>query len=96
MLGDGNIGNDAQLESMLAYIRGTYPNAVVDAMCAGPEIMRRTYGIGAVPMHWQQQFETGAHGRRSHRNKHAIGPDRVLRNCGASLRISETAGRMNC
>jgi polysaccharide pyruvyl transferase WcaK-like protein len=73
VLGDGNIGNDAQLESMLAYIRGTYPNAVVDAMCAGPEIVRRAYGIGAVPMHWQQQFETGAATGRARQGSGAAG-----------------------
>lgn len=64
LLGDGNIGNDAQLESVLSYIRAEYPDASLDAMCAGPDFVRRAYGIDAVPIHWQQKFERGqAYGR---------------------------------
>lgn len=57
LLGDGNIGNDAQFESVLAYIRAAHPDAIIDAMCPGPRFMRRAYGIDAVSMHWQQKYE---------------------------------------
>lgn len=64
LLGDGNIGNDASMESVLVYLRARHPDAVVDAMCAGPDFVRRAYGIGAVPIHWQQKIETGkVHGQ---------------------------------
>lgn len=59
ILGAGNIGNDAQLESMLAYVRARHPDVVLDAMCQGPDFVRRVYGLDAVPLHWQQKFESG-------------------------------------
>jgi len=52
LLGIGNIGNDASMESVLRYLRTDHPDAVVDAMCAGPKRIRTTYGIGAVPLYW--------------------------------------------
>ena len=45
LLGSGNSGNDASLETMLAYLREAHPEAVVDAMCGGPERVRASYGI---------------------------------------------------
>jgi polysaccharide pyruvyl transferase WcaK-like protein len=49
ILGDGNIGNDASFESVLGYLRDRHPEAVIDAMCAGPERVRVVYGIDAIP-----------------------------------------------
>ena len=73
LLGDGNIGNDAQLESVLAYIRAAHPDAVVDAMCAGPDFMRRAYGMDAAPMHWQQKYEASKVTGRARRGAAAQG-----------------------
>jgi polysaccharide pyruvyl transferase WcaK-like protein len=56
LLGSGNSGNDASMETVLAYLRDAHPDAVVDAMCGGPERVRDKYGIDAVPMFWYQKF----------------------------------------
>lgn len=53
ILGAGNIGNDAQMESVLAYLRREHPDAIVDVMTTGPERLHDAYGIDAVPMHFQ-------------------------------------------
>ena len=63
LLGSGNSGNDASMETMLAYLREAHPDAVVDALCGGPEQVRASYGIDAAPLFWYQKFEqrkTGA------------------------------------
>jgi polysaccharide pyruvyl transferase WcaK-like protein len=57
LLGSGNSGNDASMETVLEYLRATHPEAVVDAMCGGPELVQARYGIGAVPIFWYQKFE---------------------------------------
>ena len=57
LLGSGNSGNDASMETVLAYLRDAHPDAVVDAMCGGPERVRGKYGIDAVPIFWYQKFE---------------------------------------
>ena len=56
LLGSGNSGNDASLETVLAYLRDAHAEAIVDAMCGGPERVRAQYGIDAVPMFWYQKF----------------------------------------
>jgi polysaccharide pyruvyl transferase WcaK-like protein len=55
ILGSGNIGNDASLESILAFLRSSYPGAVVDAMCSDPEPVRARHGLAAIPVNWYQQ-----------------------------------------
>jgi len=62
LLGSGNIGNDASMESVLRYLRADHPDAVVDAMCMGPERVRSHYGIDAIPHLWYQQYEQRASG----------------------------------
>ena len=57
LLGSGNSGNDASMESVLAYLREAHPDAVVDALCGGPERVRASYGIDAAPLFWYQRFE---------------------------------------
>jgi polysaccharide pyruvyl transferase WcaK-like protein len=57
LLGSGNSGNDASMETVLAYLREAHPDAVVDALCGGPERVRSHYGIGAEPLLWYQKFE---------------------------------------
>lgn len=57
LLGSGNIGNDAQMESMLGYLRTEHPESIIDAMCSGPERMRRLYSVDAIPLSWSTQYE---------------------------------------
>ena len=57
LLGSGNSGNDASMETVLSYLRDAHPHAVVDALCGDPERIRDIYGIGAAPMFWYSKFE---------------------------------------
>jgi polysaccharide pyruvyl transferase WcaK-like protein len=54
ILGSGNIGNDASLEAVLAFVRAGYPDAVVDAMCSDPGPVQARYGLAAIPVNWYQ------------------------------------------
>jgi polysaccharide pyruvyl transferase WcaK-like protein len=54
LLGSGNSGNDASMETVLDYLRHAHPDAVVDALCGGPERVRASYGIDAAPLSWYQ------------------------------------------
>jgi len=56
-LGACNIGNDASMEAVLRYLGANYPDAVIDAMCPGPDRVKGRYGIGAIPMLWYQKYE---------------------------------------
>jgi polysaccharide pyruvyl transferase WcaK-like protein len=58
LLGSGNIGNNVSMESIVAYLGTDHPEAIVDAMCSGPETVTRRYGIPARPMCWYQRYET--------------------------------------
>lgn len=62
LLGSGNIGNDASLESMLAYLSADHPDAIVDAMCMGPERVQAEYGLAAIPLQWYKQHERSSGG----------------------------------
>ncbi|MGW7088285.1 polysaccharide pyruvyl transferase family protein [Streptomyces sp. NPDC054871] len=52
LLGSGNLGNDGSLEAVLGYLRAEHPEAVVDALCGGPEAVEARYGIPATRLHW--------------------------------------------
>lgn len=52
LLGSGNLGNDGSLEAVLNFVRERYPNAVLGALCGGPEQVRERYGIDATRLHW--------------------------------------------
>jgi polysaccharide pyruvyl transferase WcaK-like protein len=62
LLGSGNIGNDASLDAVLGYLRSYHPDAVLDAMCMGPEQIRARYGLSAIPLLWYQRYEQRASG----------------------------------
>ncbi len=62
LLGSGNIGNDASLDAVLGYLRSYHPDAVLDAMCMGPEQIRARYGLSAIPLLWYQRHEHRASG----------------------------------
>lgn len=58
ILGAGNSGNDACMETVLTYLRAAHPDAVVDAMGGGPpERLRVRYGIDATPLYWYAKYE---------------------------------------
>ncbi|WP_309248813.1 polysaccharide pyruvyl transferase family protein [Streptomyces sp. MNP-20] len=52
LLGSGNLGNDGSLEAVLGYLRTEHPEAVVDALCGGPELVTARYRIPATRLHW--------------------------------------------
>jgi polysaccharide pyruvyl transferase WcaK-like protein len=58
ILGSGNIGNDASLESVLRYLKAAHPDAYVDALCSGAEWVTQQHGIDAVPAAWSQTVRT--------------------------------------
>ncbi len=57
LLGAGNIGNDASMEAVLNYLRAEHPDAIVDAMCPGPDRLRREYGVEGISLHWHHPLE---------------------------------------
>jgi len=58
ILGAGNSGNDACMETVLTYLRTAHPDAVMDAMGGGPpERLRVRYGIDAIPLYWYAKYE---------------------------------------
>jgi len=62
LLGSGNLGNNVSMESVLRYLRTDHPEAIVDAMCLGPETVTGRYGIPAITMSWYQRYERTASG----------------------------------
>ncbi|MFE3659937.1 polysaccharide pyruvyl transferase family protein [Streptomyces sp. NPDC059165] len=54
LLGSGNLGNDGSLEAVLGYLRAEHPEAVVDALCGGPETVTTRFGIPATRLHWNR------------------------------------------
>ncbi|WP_329566354.1 polysaccharide pyruvyl transferase family protein [Streptomyces sp. NBC_01361] len=52
LLGSGNLGNDGSLEAVLGYLRAEHPEAVLDALCGGPEAVTTRFGIPATRLHW--------------------------------------------
>jgi polysaccharide pyruvyl transferase WcaK-like protein len=55
-VGAGNIGNDASMEAVLGYLSSYQPDAIVDAMCTGPDTVRTRYGLDAIPLFWHNKF----------------------------------------
>ena len=56
-VGAGNIGNDASMEAVLGFLNADQPDAIVDAMCTGPDLVSARYGIEAVPLFWHHKFD---------------------------------------
>ncbi|MFD3580248.1 polysaccharide pyruvyl transferase family protein [Streptomyces sp. NPDC058644] len=52
LLGSGNLGNDGSLEAVLGHLRAEHPEAAVDALCGGPEVVTARYRIPATRLHW--------------------------------------------
>jgi polysaccharide pyruvyl transferase WcaK-like protein len=64
-LGSGNIGNDASLEAVLGYLSTEHPDAVLDAMCSGPQRVTERYGLPASYAQWFQNYEQRVSGVRA-------------------------------
>jgi polysaccharide pyruvyl transferase WcaK-like protein len=46
------------METVLAYLRETHPDAAVDVMGGGePARMRAEYGVDAIPLYWYQKYD---------------------------------------
>lgn len=56
-LGAGNIGNDASMECVFRYLRAERPDAIVDAMCPGPECVKERYAIEAIYLFWHHKYD---------------------------------------
>jgi polysaccharide pyruvyl transferase WcaK-like protein len=65
LLGAGNFGNDGSMEVVLTYLRTAHPDAILDAMCSGPERVRERYGIETTQLFWSQRYEGRTSGVRS-------------------------------
>ncbi|MER6910500.1 polysaccharide pyruvyl transferase family protein [Streptomyces sp. NPDC000594] len=64
LLGSGNLGNDGSLEAVLGYLRAEHPEAPVDALCGGPEVVTARYGIPATRLHWYRgEYRTASRAR---------------------------------
>lgn len=53
LLGSGNIGNEGSLQAVLTEL-ARHPGIELSAICAGPDDVRRRYGIPAVSMTWSR------------------------------------------
>jgi polysaccharide pyruvyl transferase WcaK-like protein len=65
LLGSGNLGNDGSFEAVLTRLRRDHSEAVVDAMCMGPERLSSQYGIPAVPLFWSTTHAGRTNGLRA-------------------------------
>jgi polysaccharide pyruvyl transferase WcaK-like protein len=63
LLGQGNLGNDASLEAVLAFLRARHPDAVVDFLCSGPEQITARYGLPAARIRWYSPEHQQSSGR---------------------------------
>jgi polysaccharide pyruvyl transferase WcaK-like protein len=81
LLGSGNIGNDISMQSVLGYLRDSHPEAVIDAMCMGPDRVEADAGIDAIPLQWSRRFEGRLSGL----------PAKVLKAAGKGIDAFRTA-----
>lgn len=51
LLGQGNLGNDGSMEAVLAYLNEAHPDAILDALCSGPELVSQRYAMPAAPLY---------------------------------------------
>lgn len=56
-VGAGNLGNDASMESLLAFLKREHPGTVIDAMCTGPDVVRARYGMPAIQLFWHNKYQ---------------------------------------
>ena len=51
-LGSGNIGNDASLETVLAWLKSDHPEVEVQCITIAPDEVTARYGLPSVPLSW--------------------------------------------
>ena len=76
LLGQGNLGNDGSFEAVLAYLRERHPEATVDAICTGPDLIRAQYDLPTTDLHRhpaEQQSSTGVKARARKATQTALG-----------------------
>jgi polysaccharide pyruvyl transferase WcaK-like protein len=61
-LGSGNIGNDASLETVVAWLNANHPQVEVSCISIAPAGVSARYGIPSVPMTWHSPDH---HGKRA-------------------------------
>ena len=59
LLGAGNVGNDGSLEAVLAHLRTEHPDALLNALCSGPDAIAARYGIPSTQLNWYYARERG-------------------------------------
>jgi polysaccharide pyruvyl transferase WcaK-like protein len=52
-LGSGNLGNDASLETILAWLKYDYPDVEVECITIAPEEIAARYGVPSVRLAWR-------------------------------------------
>jgi polysaccharide pyruvyl transferase WcaK-like protein len=85
LVGGGNLGNNGSLEAVVAYLRRSHPDAVLDFLGSDPEQLTATYGVAAARMRWYQPDEAESAG--------VAGP--IGRSLGASLGLAVDAVRIS-
>jgi polysaccharide pyruvyl transferase WcaK-like protein len=66
-LGSGNLGNDASLEAVLAWLRSSHPDLELRGITVAPDELLARYGIRSVPLHWSSRREGGGRAARAAR-----------------------------
>ena len=64
-LGSGNIGNDASLETVLAWLNSAYPDVAVSCITIAPDEVAVRYGVPSVQM---ASYSSGRARQRSDRD----------------------------
>ena len=54
LFGQGNLGNDGSLEAMLAYVRDSHPDAIIDVLCTRPHRVAERFGVPAARLRWYE------------------------------------------
>ena len=65
-LGSGNIGNDASLETVLAWLKSDHPDVEVRCITIAPDEVTARYGLPSVPLSWHPSGQSRQPSRRRH------------------------------
>jgi polysaccharide pyruvyl transferase WcaK-like protein len=66
-LGSGNIGNDATLEAVLAWLKSTHPEVELRCITTAPDAVSARYGIPSVHLAWHSSGQGGNRVKRASR-----------------------------
>ena len=50
------------MEVILRYLKANHPDAILDAMCGGPDNVKERHGVAAIPLGWYQKYQQQASG----------------------------------